>query len=222
MNVHALLTDATADVDTAVHPDTVRADLIRGRRAAHRRRLRRGGVAGLVMAGAFAGAVALGSTETPAAPLAGPGVDRVLEPGTIQLVDYTGEQLAGYAVDEVPDGWALLDADEYALTIGPSGVPGTDPNSYVGKLTVLLMSQDETMPAEGTEVTIGSTIGRVVTEAGRGGSAAPFDFSLFYVDPASGQPVRIQVPPALGWTAQQAADFATGVHVTTAAERGVG
>jgi hypothetical protein len=52
VNVHTPRSDATATIDTTVHPDTVRADLARGRRAVIRRRTRRGGVAGVVAVGA--------------------------------------------------------------------------------------------------------------------------------------------------------------------------
>jgi hypothetical protein len=122
-----------------------RADLTRGRRAIVRRRMRRGGVTGLVVAGAIAGAFAVVGPSGPATTTATGDVDTTLDTGAIQLVDYTGEQLAGYSIDEVPEGWALLGADEHALTIGPAGVPDTDPNSYVGTLTVLLMSKDATL-----------------------------------------------------------------------------
>ena len=230
MNVHTLLADATASVDTTVAPSTVDADLARGRRALSRRRLRRGGVAGLVVAGALVGGVALGSGDpTPEALTAGPSQGAVLDPGAIQLVDYTGDQLAGFSVDAVPTGWGLLGADEQALTIGPAGAPDTGLDSYAGKLTVLLMSADAQFPTDGVPVQVGNVAGMVTANGGgvpgednAFGPTDPHDLMLYYVDQASGQPVVVQVPTELGWSAQQAADFAAGVHVTAAAERGVG
>lgn len=226
MNVHTLLADAAASVDTTVDPATIEADLARGRRALGRRRVRRTGVTGLAIAGlAIAGVVAGGHvpgvTTDPGAPTATPQQDAVLTPGSLQLVNYTGDQLAGYRVDEVPDGWALLHSDEHALTIGPAGVPDTNPDSYLGKFTVLLVSTDKPFPAEGTPVTVGATPGLAVPEP-HPTAEDPFDFSLFYVDAASGQSVRIQVPAALHWTAKQAAEFPAGVHVTDAAQRAHG
>jgi hypothetical protein len=128
----------------------------------------------------------------------------------------------------VPEGWALLHADEYALTIGPAGVPDTDPDSYAGKLTVLLMSQDATLPTDGTPVQVGAAAGVVTADGGgvpgtdNGYGAGPGALIMYVVAPPSGQPVTVQVPAALHWTPEQAADFAAGVHVTDAAVRGVG
>ena len=228
MNVHTLLVDATATVDTTVDEDTVRADLARGHRAFSRRRARRSGAVGLVAAVAVAGALTLGGT-TPADAPQGGGRQAPLDAGAIQLVDYTGDQLAGFSVDAVPSGWVLLHSDRDALTIGPSGGADPDPAVYAGKLTVLLMSQDGTLPTDGVPVEVGGAPGMVTADGGGVpgeendlGPTDPHDLQLHFVDPASGQPVVVQVPPALGWSPEQAADFAAGVHITEAAERGVG
>ena len=233
MNVTALLADAAASIDVSVDAATADADVTRGRRALSRRRMRRGGLAGLVTAGGLAGAIALGgTTPTTAEPSAtAPAPDAVLDPGAIELVDFTGDQLAGYSVDEVPAGWTLLAVDEGALTIGPQGTTDTDPSSYVGKLTVMLLSADAALPTAGTPVSVGGGAGVWVESTGEQDPAADaagtrgadlFAGSLFYVDQASGEPVVVQVPAGLDWTPQQVADFAGGVHVTDAAERGVG
>ena len=229
MDVNALFADAAASIDATVDPATADADVVRGRRALGRRRLRRGGVAGLVAAGALAGGIVLGTADpTPATPaVAEPSDSAQLDPGALQLVDYTGEQLAGYSVDEVPEGWTLLGVNAGALTIGPRGTTDTDPDSYRGKLTVMLLSADAVLPTEGTPVSVGAAPAVYVESPGdvdpaRGEQPDPFAGSLFYVDPASGEPVVVQVPVGLDWSPQQVADFATGVHVTDAAERGVG
>ena len=57
-----------------------RADLTRGRRAIVRRRMRRGGVTGLVVAGAIAGAFAVVGPSGPATTTATGGVDTTLAP----------------------------------------------------------------------------------------------------------------------------------------------
>ena len=91
----------------------------------------------------------------------------------------------------------------------------------------MLLSADATLPSEGTAVAVGSAAGVYVESPGSqtpdgAGAPDPFAGSLFYVDAASGEPVVVQVPAGLDWTPEQVADFATGVHVTDAAERGVG
>lgn len=232
MNVHTLLSDAAAEVDTTVADETVQADLLRGRRALSRRRAQRTGVAGLVVAGAGVGALVLGgATPTPVSPEAGGSSGTVLAPGAIELVDFTGDQLAGYSVDEVPESWTLLHSDEHALTIGPQAMVDTAPDSYLGKLTVMLLSSDATLPTEGTTVPVGAGEGVYVESADQvdvdrqaagGAGVTPFTGSLFYVDQASGLPVVVQVPTELDWTAVEAAEFAAGVHVTAAAEQSVG
>ena len=80
------------------------------------------------------------------------------------------------------------------------------------------MSTDEPFPTGGTPVTVGSAPGVAVPDP-IGDDVA---FSLYYEDSASGQPVRIQVPTQLGWTAAQVAEFAADVHVTDDAQRSHG
>ena len=232
MNVHTLFADAAASVDHTVAAHTVDADLGRARRALARRRTRRGGAVGLVAAGVLAGGLVLGGADpAPVTPSAsGPGQDTmVVVPGGVQLVSYVGDQLPGYSVDRVPEGWQLLSADADALLIGPLGTTDRDPDSFLGKLAVMLMSADGAVPTEGVPVQVGTVPG-IVTSATGGmpgevdstWGTDPRELVLYFVDPVSGQPVVVQVPAALDWTPAQAADFAAGVHVTDAAVDGVG
>ncbi|MGY1846237.1 MULTISPECIES: hypothetical protein [unclassified Blastococcus] len=224
MNLSALLREAAASVDTTVRPETVRADLARGRRALARRRVRRSGVAGLLAAGALAGAALLGGGAVP--PSAPPDEPPRIATAGIALVDYTGVQPAGFVVDAVPQGWVVQGVTEHALTIAPADAENTDPAQYAGKLTVLLRSTHAPAPSGGVPVRVGTTDGVVVDGGVDPDSPGAVDIGvehlLHYVDPVTGQPVAVQVPRALGWSPEQAARFAEGVHITEEAVRGVG
>jgi hypothetical protein len=131
----------------------------------------------------------------------------------VQLVDWTGKQLSGFNVDEVPAGWHLSASTQYALTIDSAADTNNDPNVFVDKLTVLLASKDETsFPADGTQVTVNGQPGAFWNDGGE---------QLGYTD-AAGHRVVIQAPDALHWSATQLVSFAEGVHVTSNALAGVG
>ncbi|WP_460852737.1 hypothetical protein [Nocardioides montaniterrae] len=113
------LRTAPAPIDDSV----VTADLRRGRRAAGRRRAVRG-------AGVAACALALGGVTT-AIVDSSPGVHST----GVQLVDYTGDQLPGFTVDKVPDGFVLQGATAYSLDIARPGVTSSL-DDFEGKIVV--------------------------------------------------------------------------------------
>ncbi len=193
---------------------TVDGDLTRGHAAlvrAHRRSVvRRSMVAtgGLVVAAAVAvTATQLGgsSPTTNAAPRGPAPIVSAHHASAVKLVDWTGAQLNGFTVDEVPAGWHLSTSTQYALLITPDGSTDDDPDAFVGKLAVLTSSVDEHGLGSGDPVTVNGQPGRVDLQDGT--------LLLRYNDP-NGFGVDIQAPPALHWTDAQIVAFAEGVHVT--------
>ncbi|MBV9486991.1 MAG: hypothetical protein JO246_13140, partial [Frankiaceae bacterium] len=125
----------------------------------------------------------------------------------IKLVSYSGKQLEGFTVDEVPAGWHLSTSTQYALLITPNdGSLNDNPDDFQGKLAVLTSSVDEHSLGHGDDVTVNGEHG-VVSDQGS------YGIMLRYNDP-DGFGVDIQAPQALHWSDQQIVAFAAGVHVT--------
>jgi hypothetical protein len=211
-DIKELLDRTARSVEVTPSAETVEADLRRGR-AARARRLRsraiRSSVAGTVAAAALVGTTIvagnLGGTDETTGP------DR----GTpVRLVAYHGEQLEGFIVDQVPEGWYLQGSNTFRLTVAPQG-DTTSPDAFVGKLVVMLLSSS--VPQElpkGEPVKVGESDGVVTHD-----EVADV---LTYEDDA-GHFVQIQAWRApLGWTNEQLASFAEGVQVTSHAQAGVG
>jgi hypothetical protein len=213
-DIKELLDRTARSVDVTPSAETVEADLRRGRAALARRR--RGRAIRISVAGTVA-AVLVGTTIV-AGNLGGTDANPSSEPdrGTtsIRLVAYQGDQLEGFIVDQVPEGWYLQGSNTFALTVAPQG-DTTSPDSFTGKLVVMLLSSSA--PAElpkGEPVEVGGHDG-VVTHDGAADT-------LTYEDGA-GHFVQIQAwRDALGWTNDQLAHFAEGVQVTSEAQAGVG
>ncbi|MCW2545349.1 MAG: hypothetical protein JWM40_2901 [Frankiales bacterium] len=211
-DISALFHQAGAG-EGAPSPEVIEADLLRGRQALaqhHRRRtIRRSLVMTTSLAAVGAVAVVLSqSTPTDAPPVtAHPGVTRPVAPSGIQLVSYTGKQLAGFTVDRVPAGWQLSNSTQYALLITPVGSTDHRPDAFEGKLAVLTSSLDAHGLGDGRPVTVNGRPGRVMDQG-------PYGLTLRYNDSAHGFGVDIQAPLALHWTDAQVIAFAEGVHVT--------
>jgi hypothetical protein len=218
MNDVKELLDRTARwVEVTPSAETVEADLRRGRAALARRR--RGRAIRFSVAGAVSAALVvtiivggnLGGT--------GPRIDADKGSGPVhgtpvRLVAYHGEQLDGFIVDQVPEGWYLQGSNTFRLTIAPQG-DTTSPDDFVGKLVVMLLSSSvsQQLP-EGEPVKVGEQDG--VVEHG-----PPAD-TLTYEDDA-GHFVQIQAwSSPLGWTSEQLTHFAEGVTVTANAQAPVG
>lgn len=219
------LFSAVAPVDGAPSPDTVEADLARGRIAlarVHRQRtIRRSMVAGgsLVVAAAVvvAGVQLSGSSDPhhaavqgarhpgPAVISHGGGSTRAHHP-SIKLVSYTGKQLEGFNVDRVPAGWQLSTSTQTALLITKDGSTDNDPYAFEGKLAVLTSSVDEHGLGKGDDVTVNGQPG-VVSDQGKYGIMLRYNAS-------NGFGIDIQAPADLHWTDSQIVSFAEGVHVT--------
>lgn len=202
--------------------EVVEADLGRGRAALDRRRRRR--ATAFSAAGTFAAAAILAGSML----VSGGGEDRLASPGAgseqgstsqvaesgVRLVSYTGEQLEGFVVEQVPEGWELQGSNEFRLTIAPEG-DSTSPDAFTGKLVVMLLSSsaEQELP-EGEAVQVGGHAG-VVSH----GDAAD---TLTYED-GEGHLVQVQAwRSTLGWSNEQLVDFAEGVTVTGDAKAAAG
>lgn len=212
-------------------PGVVDSDVARGRAAlatARGRRVRRvgtAGVAGLALAAAVVFATSSSSTS-PAGHAAPPPhiqvtiASRHHAPGLgtrghharatgpqIQLVDYTGAQLPGFKVTGIPQGWHLSTSNSVALLITPDdGSAGVDPNVFVGKLAVLVKSDDQHGLGPGTLETVNGRPARYQPDSG--GGVAMLTFTT-----ADGHGVTVQVPASLRWSPAQVTAFAAGVTV---------
>jgi hypothetical protein len=216
-------------------PGVVDSDLARGRAAlatARRRRVLRRGTAGVAVlaTAAVAVVVATNSTNssstsptghaaaTPPAKVAvaprhhtpGLGTRGHHAPATgahIQLVDYTGAQLPGFKVTEIPQGWHLSTSNSVALLITPDdGSAGNNPDVFAGKLAVLVQSDDQHGLGPGTPETVNGRPARYQPDAG--GGTAMLTFTT-----ADGHGVNVQVPASLRWSPEQVTAFAAGVTV---------
>ena len=222
-DIKYLLDRAALSVEATPSAETVDADLRRGKEAlAERRRSRaiRLTLAGPVAAAALIGAVVVaspGGEDETTGPRPGTGSSQRQEPANdtpVRLVAYDGEQLNGFVVDQVPDGWQLQGSNAFRLTIAPLG-DTTSPDSFIGKLVVMLLSSSvhQKLP-DGEPVQVGGENG-VVTH----GNEAD---TLTY-DDGAGHLVQVQAwRSALGWSNEQLARFADGVQVTADAQAGVG
>ena len=132
--------------------DVVRRDLLRGRAALTRRRVRRTvtGLGATAATAVLALAIAGGQSSPDPHPAAR-GLD---------LVAYTGTQLPGFTVEKVPEGFVLQGANAYSLDIA---LPGnhTSLNDYRGKLVVMLQSKDATGAPTGKQVEINGRPGTI-------------------------------------------------------------
>jgi hypothetical protein len=220
-DIKELLDRAAHSVEATPSAETVEVDLRRGKQAlAERRRSRaiRLSLAGPLAAAALIGAVLVaspGGEEETTGPEPGIGAGQVPANDTpVRLVAYDGEQLQGFVVDQIPDGWQLQGSNAFRLTIAPLG-DTTSPDSFVGKLVVMLLSSSvhQKLP-EGEPVQVGGQNG-VVTHANEADT-------LTYEDGA-GHLVQVQAwRSALGLSNDQLARFAEGVQVTADAQAGVG
>jgi hypothetical protein len=213
----------------AVRPDpsVVDADLARGRAALANARRRgiyqRVSVGTVTVAAAGVAALVLstsGTTRIPSrtAPPAN-GIAQVKSTPTtgantpvktasqprIELVAYTGAQLPGFTVAQIPQGWQLSTSTSTALLITPDGSTNSDPDVFEGKLAVLTSSVDQHGLGSGDPVTVNGQPGRVSEQSGV--------LMLTYNSP-NGFGVVVQAPDTLHWSDTQIVEFAQGVAVT--------
>ena len=89
----------------------------------------------------------------------------------------------------------------------------TNPDSYIGKLAVMLQSRDVTRPTLGTPQPVNGRPGMFDVQG---------DTQILTFQIVGGQWVIIQAPVSLGWDSAELAKFASGVQVLVTAQRGRG
>lgn len=203
------LTDQLAALSTRPETEpsdaTVQSDLQRARAALRRRRVR-GTTAGVAIGAALATAGALTYAARPGS------TEHSHPSGKIRLVAYDGEQLPGFTVSEVPEGYVLQGATPNSLDIAESN-DNTSVDAFVGKLVVMLQSRSIKHPdTSGTPVTINGQPGYL-----RPGPPATV---LEFTDGT--HEIIIQEWENIGLTDDQLVEFASGVTVTAAAQAGIG
>jgi hypothetical protein len=185
-------------------------DVARGRRLLRRRRLAAGGGVAVAAAVGALVPVILGGGGAPSGVSPHPSTSAVLTTPVAQghrsiaLVAFTGEQVPGYQVAEVPSGWVVQGGNPYALVIAPQGDPDTSIDSFQGKLVVMLQSRDASAPTSGESDPVNGHPGFLDVQG---------DTQMLTFQRADGRWVVIQAPTALGWDAGKLAQFASGVQV---------
>jgi hypothetical protein len=244
---HHFDTLAGPEVDPTM--DDINADLDRGRRALRKRRTVQKLAGSAFAAAALAAGLTLTMSGTPAAT-----TPTVAQPGSIsapatRLVAYKGDQPKGYTIDKVPNGWEIQADDRNALILAPKDALDKDPNSFVGKIGIMLQSKDQHGAPKGKKVQVGDVPGVLVPEqeitdpttlrlheeakraaiAKGGPSAAPFlvddtanDGATLWVNQPNGVYLLVQYWEGLGLSEQDMLDIGAGVHVHKDAVQGVG
>lgn len=221
--------DMLAALPHAVTPgpaeaDVVAADVARGRQAMKRKRRRR--FAGLGAATVAVAAVAVAVVQPAHLGRSAPGVSAggnssvPAHTTKVRLVAYTGAQPAAFTVSTVPAGWQVVASDDYSFVVAPPGAPVGQPNSFVGRIVVMLQGMSEfSSDTHVTQVTINGREGQLgLTADGNTATGAKW---LIFPDGA-GHKVLVQVPISLGLTDDQIVSFAQGVTVTRLAKASAG
>jgi hypothetical protein len=207
------------------------ADLARGRRLLRRRRQRLAGLAGVtaaVLCGVLVPLALKGSAPSqhsaPAAVASSRPQPTHSQPSQttvpaqpsrqIKLVAWVGTQPPGYQVAWMPKGWVVQGSTPFALVIAAPNDKDKSPDSYLGKLVVMLQSRDATAPpADWANQPVNGREGKFDVQD---------DTQILTFKNASGQWVVIQAPVSLGWDRAELAKFAGGVQVLAAAQQGRG
>jgi hypothetical protein len=230
--------------------DAVNADLNRGRRALRKRRAVQQIAGSAFAVAALAAGIALVNDGTPPATTPSVAQDSGAAPApATKLVAYKGDQPKGYTIDKVPNGWEIQADNEHALILAPKDALDKDPQSFVGKIGIMLQSKDQTDAPKGKSVKVGDSKGVLVPEkevtdpttlrlheeakkeaiAKGGPSAAPFlvddtanDGATLWVKQPNGVYLLVQFWEGLGLSEKDMLEIGAGVHVHKDAEQGVG
>ena len=190
-------------------PAQADADLTRARRALTRRRAVQKLSVSAVAAVALAGAVTWGAgpdaAPQPSAPIA-----------ATRLVAYQGAQPQGFTIDKVPAGWEVQGGGPGNLTIAPEGIADQHPDSFVGKIAIMLQSQDDTSTPAGTSLQVGGKPAILNSSEGAG------DVRNLWVQQPDGVWMQVQIWDGSDWTQSELVEFADGIHVLPGAQRGHG
>lgn len=194
------------------------ADVARGRRALRRRRLFRSAGASAFAVAALAAAVTYGASNgngSPAGTTTATGTTAPAATAT-RLVAYQGEQPKGFTIDKVPAGWEVQGVNAAALTIAPKGLADKNPDSFVGKIAIMLQSADDHSTPTGTSIQVGGKPG-VINK-----SEDPGNTKNLWVKEPNGAWLLVQIWDASGWSDAAIVEFGAGIHVLPGAVQGRG
>jgi hypothetical protein len=195
------------------------ADVARGRRALRRRRLFRSAGASAFTVAALAAAITYGASNDNGSPAGttttATGTSAPAAVAT-QLVAYQGAQPKGFTIDKVPAGWVVQGVNQAALTIAPKGLADKNPDSFVGKIAIMLQSADDHSTPTGTSIQIGGKPGVINTPEDPGNTK-----NLWVKEP-NGIWLQVQIWDASGWSNAAIVEFGAGIHVLPGAVQGRG
>ena len=202
-------------------PEQADLDLARGRRALRRRHAMRGAGASVFAVAALAAAVAYGTNAGSGGPATTPeakDTTAATSPQTVatQLVAYKGEQPKGFTIDKVPAGWEVQGVNAAALTIAPKGLADKNPDSFVGKIAIMLQSADDHSTPTGTSIQVDGKPGVINTPEDPGNTK-----NLWVKEP-TGVWLQVQIWDASGWSNAAIVEFGAGIHVLPGAVQGRG
>jgi hypothetical protein len=219
MNLRDRLTEIAgpAVAPTAAEVD---ADLARGRRALRRRRAGRTAAGSTFGVAALVAAVSLATAGVDSAPQ-DPVADHPPAATATELVAYKGAQPKGYTIDKVPDGWEIQGVNEYALTLAPVGADDQIPDSFVGKIAIMLQSKDQHRVPAGKAVRVGHKGVLVKSEPGTNPPAGDTGWTLWIEQP-TGAYLLIQFWEGLGFSEDAMVELGAGVQIHADAKQGAG
>lgn len=159
------------------------------------------------------------SSDTPTAPQAATSASTDTRPtrppvspaqiDTISLVTYTGAQLPGFVVTQVPEGYVLQGISGSVLAVAEVG-DHSPLDTFEGKLVVIL--DDHPGPATGDAVTVGGRPGRINVQDG----------TMMRTYDDGSHDITVQAWNTIRLTQAQLVAFANGVTVLPGAEVGHG
>ena len=200
---------------TQPSPEQVDADVARGRRALRRRRALQATGGSAVAAAVLAAALTYGAVgSNPSVPSTAAGSSAPAATTPLRLVAFQGEQPEGYTLDTIPDGWEIQGVNAYRLTLAPIGASDQEPDSFAGKIVVMLQADEGFVP-EGTTVRVGDRSGVLVDSPD--GLAR-----TLWIKHSADAWVLVQVWRGLGMSVDDIADLAAGIHVHADAQPGHG
>jgi hypothetical protein len=125
----------------------------------------------------------------------------------VPIHTYNGPSLAGsFQPRLMPDGAVVQGGNAYRLTIARTGDPDTNPDSFVGKIVVLLSGR---APVETPQVVESDVFSRVVVVP----LAHPIDGATMF---------EVQFAAGLAWTDDEAVKFASSIDVLPSARSAKG
>ena len=244
--------DTLAGPEVTPTMDDINADLDRGRRALRKRRTAQKLAGSAFAVAALAAGLALvAGNGDPAttAPTAAQTQSQGSAVVPTRLVAYKGSQPKGYTIDKVPNGWEIQADNEHALILAPKDALDKDPQSFVGKIGIMLQSKDQHDAPKGKKVKVGDKTGVLVPEqevtdpttlrlreeakreaiAKGGPSAAPFlveddanDGATLWVKQPNGVYLLVQFWEGLALSEADMLSIGAGIHVHEDAVQGIG